>query len=383
MAASALGISALGVAATSRAQAPVAPPAAAGPAVEGKPYSQPIPGTQIQFDMVPIPGGEFTMGSPTTEKKRKADEGPQFQVTVEPFYMGKYEVTWGEYGEFLRNYDRLANAKEKAAAIPDNKMADAVTYPTPLYEIEAGPILERMGRSEKHPAVIMSTFAAKQYTKWLSKKTGRFYRLPTEAEWEYAARAGTKTAYFFGDDPKKNAAGGKLADFAWYFDNSNLKDGDPGYHEVGKKKPNPWGLYDIYGNVAEMVIDQHDENWYKQFEGKKVGWKDAINWPTKQYPRNARGGGYESDDDALRSAARQKITAAQNTKDPQLPKSPYYYTEGFGIGFRLVSPVKEPPEAEKSKWWDVDDPDTKRIIEKDRAERQQHELFPPPGDAGK
>jgi formylglycine-generating enzyme required for sulfatase activity len=173
--------------------------AADAPAGDAKPFTQTIPGSTITFDMVPIPAGKFLMGSPATEKGRKEDEGPQFQVQVDPFFMGKYTVTQTEYNYFLSNYQRLASAG--APTIPKDKLADAVTYPTPMYELEAGPVLDRMGRGANFPAVIMSQFAARQYTKWLSKKTGRFYRLPTEAEWEYACRAGTTTAYSFGDDP--------------------------------------------------------------------------------------------------------------------------------------------------------------------------------------
>ena len=342
-----------------------AQPAAAAQAGEMKPYTQSIPGTEASFEMVPIPGGTFKMGSPTGEAKREDDEGPQVEVEIDPFYMGKHEVTWSEYEPFLQNYHRLAGLpSEKRPAIPADKMAEAVTYPTPMYELEAGPKLDTMGRGGKFPAVIMSQYAARQYCKWLSKKTGRFYRLPTEAEWEYAARAGTTTAYSFGDDPKK------LDEYAWYFDNSANEDDDSVYREVGQKKPNPWGLYDMHGNVAEFCTDQYAEDWYKQFEGKKVKWDQIINWPKTQHPRVIRGGGYESEAEDLRSAARIASDKKMNIKDPQLPQSPHWLTEGFWIGFRVVSPAKEPSEAEKVKYWDADDPNTIDILKRDREFRE-------------
>jgi formylglycine-generating enzyme required for sulfatase activity len=233
------------------------------PRADGKPYDEKIPGTDVTFNLVPIPGGKFLMGSPETEKKRKADEGPQFTVEVEPFWMAATEVTQAEYNTFLDNYSKLGAIKRPQ--IPKDKLADAVTYPTPMYTLDAGPIIQRMGEGPKFPAVIMSQFAARQYTKWLSKKTGHFYRLPTEAEWEYAARAGTTTAYSFGDDVKE------LGDFATYIDNNDPKKiGDGGYLAVGSKKPNPWGLYDMHGNVAEWCIDAYAADWYKQFAGKTV-----------------------------------------------------------------------------------------------------------------
>jgi len=352
------------------ADAPAAAPAAAA----GKGFTQTIPGSDVSFDLAAIPAGTFKMGSPATEKGHKPDEAPQIDLKMDAFFMQTTAVTWDEYSLFLTNYDRIAKAGKPR--VPKDKFADAVTYPTPMYEVEAGPKLERMGRPGKYPAVIMSQYAAKQYTKWLSKRTGRFYRLPTEAEWEYACRAGTTTAYSFGDDIGKD--GKILGEYSWYVDNSNIKDGDPAYRKVGTLKPNPWGLYDMHGNVSNWVIDVYDANWYKQFEGKTVGWHDVINWPNlpvNQYPRVFRGGAYDLEAEDCRSAARHHSIKDMNVKDPQLPQSPHWLTEAFSNGFRVVSPAQEPPEAEKLKYWDADDQSTIRITE--GRDREIREVIPP------
>ncbi|MDB5299893.1 MAG: hypothetical protein JWO87_1556 [Phycisphaerales bacterium] len=347
------------------AEVVVAPPGGTAPVAAGKGFSEMIPGSDVSFEMVAIPAGKFKMGSPTSEKGRKPDEGPQFEVQVDAFAMGACPVTWDEYNLFLQNYSRIGGAGGPGAIhIPKDKWADAVTYPTPMYELEAGPKLDRMGRPGKFPAVIMSQLAAKQYTKWLSKRTGRFYRLPTEAEWEYACRAGTTTAYSFGDDAKG------LKEVAWFFDNAELKDGDGAYRKVGTKKPNPWGLYDMHGNVANWCIDAYDKDWYKQFEGKTVNWHDTINWPTKAYPRVIRGGSYEAEAVDCRSAARKSSDPNLNKQDPQLPKSPHWLTDAFWLGFRVVSPAVEPSEAEKLKYWDVDDKYTEGVLGRDREIRE-------------
>ena len=358
--------------------APAQPAAAAAAQLapaDMKPFTQAIPDSDVNFDLVPIPGGKFKMGSPEAEEDRGKDEGPQVEVEVEPFFMGKHEVTQAEYDLFLQNYSRLGGLGGAAQQIPADKLADAVTYPTPMYELEAGPVFQRMGRGGQYPAVIMSQYAAKQYTKWLSKKTGRFYRLPSEAEWEYACRAGTTTAYHFGDDPKQ------LGDFAWFYDNSDL-DGEAAYRKVGQKKPNPWGLYDMHGNVAELVLDAYKKDAYQALAGKTQPLKvaDAINWPTRQYPRLARGGGYESEAEDLRSARRHELKGTINQKDPQEPRSPHWYSAGFWVGFRVVAPVNQPAEADKLKYWEADDPMTKKILTRDRADRQLRDI--PQGPAG-
>ena len=351
-----LGLVLLALAASARAD---------GPPTEGKPYTQKIPGTDTSFNMVPIPAGKFLMGSPDTEKKRKSDEGPQFTVEMDAFWMGTHEVTQTEYELYLENYHRLAD--KGAPSIPKDKLADAVTYPTPMYELEAGPVLQRMGRGGNFPAVIMSQYAARQYTKWLSKRTGRYYRLPTEAEWEYAARAGTTTAFSFGDDKEQ------LKEYGFFIDNAD-KEGDLAYREVSQKKANAWGLFDIYGNVGEWCIDAYAADWYKQFGGKTVKWNEAINWPHEQYPRVIRGGGFQSEPEECRSASRVGSTPKMNIKDPQLPQSPHWLSDGFWIGFRIVAPVKEPSEDEKRKFWEADDEYTKRVLQRDREIREVPEL---------
>ena len=363
--AAALG-AALAATSLERARAETPAEAAAAPASGLKLIEQKIPGTEVSFKLVPIPGGTFKMGSPEKEKGRKDEEGPQIEVKVDPFYMAEHEVTWAEYGPFLENYQRLAALKpEQRPVIPADKKADAVTYPTPMYELEAGPVIDAMGRGGQYPAVIMSQYGAKQYTKWLSKKTGRFYRLPTEAEWEYACRAGTTTAYAFGDDPAQ------LEEYSWFFDNSPTKEAPDGsYHKVKEKKPNAWGLYDMHGNVAEWCLDQYSEEGYKKHAGKSLHAKDVVAWPTETYPRVIRGGGWESEADALRSAARFGSHKDLNKSDPQLPRSPHWLANGFWVGFRVVSPTTEPTEAEKLKYWEAEDETTIRTLERERELRE-------------
>lgn len=334
-----------------------------------QPYTQTIPGTNVTFDMVPIPGGTFTMGSPDSEEGRRDDEGPQINVRIEPFWMGKYEVTWDEYDAFASMYDHLKQLKATAVLdIPADREADAISVPTPLFAQEAIPIINRMGREGGYPAASMTQLAAKMYTKWLSKKTGHFYRLPTEAEWEYACRAGTTTAYHFGDDPAD------LDDYAWFFDNAALEDGDGAYRKVGQKKPNPWGLYDMHGNVAEWTLDQYRVDHYKKFQGRDVTWQEVLAWPTEEFPRVVRGGGWDHDPEDLRSAARLGSQfPGWSTRDPQLPKSLWWHTE-FWFGFRVVRPLKEPSDEEKAKYWD---PDVERIYEilEQQSDRQVKALI--------
>lgn len=312
------------------------------------PYKMNIPGTEVAFEMVPIPGGKFTIGSPDAEKGRKADEGPQFDVVVEPIWVGKYEITWAEYKEFMKLYDVFKGFQSfEMRKVTEENQADAITAPTKLYEPEH---TFEYGERPRQAAVTMTQYAAKQYTKWLSLMTGHFYRLPTEAEWEYACRAGTKTAYHFGDDAAQ------FKQFGWSNDNID----EDGQTDVGQKKPNPWGLYDMHGNVWEWTLDGYTDDGYAKNAGKTLTVWEAVNWPDKAYPRVLRGGSWEFGPDRCRCSAR-LASHDEDWKeyDPNLPLSPWWFTTdpARGVGFRIVRGLEMPEEKLREKVWEIDDED--------------------------
>jgi formylglycine-generating enzyme required for sulfatase activity len=292
-----------------------------------KPYAETIPGTEIKFEMLPIPGGTFTMGSPADEPKRSDNEGPQHEVEIAPFWMGKHEVTWEEYDQFAFSMDLKKKKREGvdlAKQPASETAADAVTRPTPPYADETF----GFGRRGQ-PVICITHHSAMEYCRWLSAKTGKTYRLPTEAEWEYACRAGTKTAYSFGDDPEN------IGDYAWYVENAEKP------QPVGKKKPNPWGLYDMHGNVAEWCLDRFVADIYKTFASAGVV-KGPVVLPTAdEYPYVARGGSWDDDPDRLRSAARLASNLEWSVQDPQRPQSIWWHTDATFVGFRVVRPLEE------------------------------------------
>ena len=274
------------------------------------PYRVTIPNTTIAYRMVPIPAGRFRMGS--TEKP---DEQPVHTVSVDAFWMQEHEVTWDEYRLFM-----FANQAGEVAHVDET--LDAVSRPTrPYAEMSFG-----MGING-FPAISMTQHAANKYAEWLSAKTGEFYRLPTEAEWEYACRAGSANA------------GGPLADHAWFTDNSNGK-----YQKVATRKANSWGLYDMLGNVMEWTLDQ-----YAPYQaGEKTNpWVVA----TEPYPHAVRGGSWNDPAEALRCAARTPSDSSWKQQDPQLPKSIWYHTDAQWLGFRLVRPAQVPDAAAMFRYW--------------------------------
>ncbi|CCH56083.1 protein of unknown function DUF323 [Fibrisoma limi BUZ 3] len=297
-------------------------------------YTQAISGSNQTYEMVAIPGGEFMMGSPVTEKGRKPDEGPQHKVKIEPFWMGKYEVTWDLYDLYaFKNMET-----EMAAKYPggDLSKTDASTRPSPPYvDMSFG-----MGRAG-YPAINMTQYAAIKFCAWLYDKTGIFYRLPTEAEWEYACRAKTTTPYSFGADVKK------LGEYAVFKGNS-----DGAYKKIGTKKPNPFGLYDMHGNVMEWTKDQYIPTYYASVAKGTV--KEPYAPTTTLYPNSVRGGSWDDDPTVLRSAARTPSDPSWKVLDPQSPKSDWWLTSASFVGFRIVRPATKPSDEEIKSYYNIE-----------------------------
>lgn len=296
---------------------------------EMKPYTESLGAADVKFDMVPIKGGKFKLGSPTNEEGRNPDEGPQVEVAIEPFWMGKCEVTWEEYESWSFDLDKQRRKAKNVEATEWDKLGDAIARPTKPYT----DMTFDMGKTGR-PAICITQYSAQTYCKWLTAKTGRYYRLPTEAEWEYACRAGTTTAYSFGNDPEK------LKDYAWYGENSNDK-----YQKVGLKKSNPWGLHDMHGNVCELVLDQYVPDTYKTLLAQQPV-KNPYIYATKEYPRAARGGSWQDDPESLRSAARRGSAKDWKMQDPQIPQSIWFFTDATFAGFRVLRPLRTPTEVE-------------------------------------
>ncbi|MBV6643734.1 MAG: SUMF1/EgtB/PvdO family nonheme iron enzyme [Cyclobacteriaceae bacterium] len=297
-----------------------------------EPFSQDIPGTDQSIDMVPISGGTFKMGSPESEAKRDTDEGPQRMVKVDGFWMGKYEITWGQFEAFMKKQDK----NDPAASTKDQAIADAITRPSPPYEDPSF----GMGKYG-YPAGSMTHFSALMFCKWLSLKTGEFYRLPTEAEWEYACRAGSETAYYFGSEVEE------LDKYGWSYENAQYA-----YHPVGKLEPNAFGLYDMSGNVAEWTLDYYLPDYLSVIEGDPAD--NPWIKPRGLYPRTVKGGSYDDDPDRLRCASRIPTDPERwKGRDPQIPKSFWWNTDSPFVGFRIVKPFVQPTAEEQAAFWAI------------------------------
>ena len=245
----------LGLCACTRGPAPSFDSAFVAPACDADQYGNPVSQGETwlkepRMEFVRVAAGSFTMGSPADELDRGDDEGPPHLVRIaKPFYMGKYEVTQAVYKGVMWKNPSIY----RGATTP----VDEVRWPQ-----------------------------AEAFCRKLSRRAGVGIRLPTEAEWEYACRAGAQTRFSFGDDRDESLVG----HYAWHRDNA---DGRP--RPVGRKKPNPWGLYDMHGNVWEWCMD-----------GKRdyTASRQTDPWGPDDQPRVLRGGGWFFPPRYARSAGR-------------------------------------------------------------------------------
>jgi formylglycine-generating enzyme required for sulfatase activity len=289
--------------------------------------------------MAAIPGGEFTMGSPEDEPFRDEDEGPQVKVEISPFFIGKAEVTWDEYLAFYAQTsgEGRTTDTEGSRSGPD---ADAISGATPPY----GQPDQNWGMGDR-PVISITHHAAETYCKWLRLVTGKNYRLPTEAEWEYACRAGTESPYFFEGDPEDFQRTGILAairkndttkinTFVVYQGNSPAKTQEP-----EAVKPNFFGLKNMPGNVAEFCSDWYSDSTYSMYP--ETGVIDPSGPPSGE-EKVIRGGSFRDQAGNLRSAARDHTKTDQWLRtDPQIPKSKWWYSDCSHVGFRVVCEYDE------------------------------------------
>ena len=300
-------------------------------------FTENIPQTSVSFDMVAIPGGQFTIGSPETESFRDPDEGPVRSVQVGDFWMGKVEVSWNEYLAFFNA--TASEGRKSLEELQRDAEVDAITGATPPW----GAPDQGWGKGDR-PAITMSHFAAETYCQWLTKVTGKKYRLPTEAEWEYACRAGTDGAYFFDGEPKDYTMNGFMKkvfkpdtsiinSYVIYSLNSGGKTREP-----AGMRPNSFGLVNMPGNVSEFCQDWYSPGSYASYSGEPI---IDPKGPAGGTEHVIRGGSFRSDAADLRSSSRdQTRTEAWLVTDPQMPKSIWWYSDCTHVGFRVVCEVE-------------------------------------------
>ena len=293
-----------------------------GSSQEKSNYYQEIGDLNISIAMVFIEGGVFKMGVPNETENRDADEKPLHDVKIDDFWMGKYEITWNQYDAFV--YGQLTSDQFKPKDKLKNLAIDGVTgATTPYVDMSFG-----MGK-QSFPAVNMTQYAAIMYCKWLTAVTGEFYRLPTEAEWEYVCKKGET-------DNNTN-----INEYGWYEENSMGK-----YQNIGSLKSNNLGIYDMLGNVSEWVLDQYSSDYYK--ESKE---DNPWNIPKKLYPRVVRGGSWKDTAKKLCCTERQYSKSNWKMRDPQIPKSNWWHTDAPFVGFRVVRPRVQPSKEQIEKYW--------------------------------
>ena len=302
-------------------------------------FTETVPGTNASIRMIAVPGGEFMLGSPEKEPRRRDDEGPQKRVRISRFFMAETEITWRQFWSFYN--ETMSEGRTPPAVVYEANSRpglDAVTGPTPPFGLPD----QGWGMGDR-PAITMTHYAAETFCLWLSLKTGKHYRLPTEAEWEYAARGGTDTPYFFEGDPKRYDPQGlrrlfgadttMIARYVVYSGNSPAHTQEPSWI-----KANPFGLKNMLGNVMEYCSDRYAPDAYDRISDGTLDPKG----PQDGEEFVVRGGSYADAAGDVRCAARSHTRHDDWLRtDPQNPKSIWWYSDVKAIGFRVVCEVPE------------------------------------------
>lgn len=279
------------------------------------PYAQKIPGTEHSIWMEPIPVNKAQGSKTQTDKPKPFAED-------QPFWMARYETRHADFKPYMELYNTFrAFEDRKLRQVNTYNEVDAVTAPTVIYDPDYA---FEYGVNMQHPVGTMTLFCARQYTKWLSKLTNLQFRLPTEKEWEHACSAGASTTYHFGNDKQE------LSKFGWHGKNLEV----PGYQQVGLLKPNPWGLFDMHGNMAEWVL------------------QPGVTKPNQQI---LKGGCWEFPPEKCQTDSKLPFDdEAFRDEDPMYPQSSWWLAsyESRWVGFRIVRRLNPMPTAEREFAWE-------------------------------